>query len=203
MPPDLLTYLAAVLILVLSPGPNLAIVLGNAVAGGRPAGLATVAGIVAGFGLYALATAGGLASLLVAVPGILGGLRLAGAAYLVWLGIRGLLRARTAAALPAASPHAGWRDAARDGLVTNLLNPKVVLFYVALVPNFIDPAGSVFHQSLALASLHAAVAATWFTLVTLAAAQVDRGLHRPRTVRLVQTISGTALILFGLRMALG
>ena len=194
VPQDLTTFLTAAIVLVLSPGPNLAIVLGHALRSGIPGGLGTVGGILVGFAVYGLVTALGLASLLRSSPAILEFLRIAGVLYLLWLGIRTMRGGPLREAKPTTSA------AFRDGLLTNLLNPKVVLFYVALVPQFLNDAGSVFQQSLLLTGMHAAIACSWFCLVTLTAKQCARWIQEPCTAQRVQQFTGVAIVLFAVRM---
>jgi threonine/homoserine/homoserine lactone efflux protein len=131
-------------------------------------------------------------------------LRYAGAAYLVWFGARLLVRAirsrpaETEVPRPAVST---WR-AARQGLATNLLNPKVGVFYVALLPQFLPAGSDPLAVGVLLAGVHGTISAVWFAVLISLASVLGRWLRRPATVRVVDGFTGTTLLGFGLRLAL-
>jgi threonine/homoserine/homoserine lactone efflux protein len=133
-------------------------------------------------------------------------LRYAGAAYLLWLGARLLVRAVRGAGLDAApagaAPSSAWR-AARVGLGTNLLNPKVGVFYVALLPQFLPDGSDPLGVGLLLAAVHGVLSVVWFALLIGLAAVLGRWLRRPATVRVIDGLTGTALVGFGVRLAVG
>jgi threonine/homoserine/homoserine lactone efflux protein len=172
-----LLFCVACVVLVLTPGPNLLYLISRTLCQGRMAGLVSMAGTTAGFTVHILAASLGLSAVFLAVPVAYDALRWAGAAYLVylaWDSVRssggGLFAPRT---LPAAAPAKLFRM----GLLTSILNPKVALFYVALFPQFVDPArGSVLTQSLALGATQIVIAVIGDTLFVLAAALIARWL---------------------------
>jgi threonine/homoserine/homoserine lactone efflux protein len=178
---NLLLFVAASVLLALTPGPNLLYLISRTLAQGRTAGLVSLAGTTSGFVIHILAAALGLSAVFVAVPLAYEALRWAGAAYLLWLAwdaLRsedagaGLLATR---ALPAAAPAKLFRT----GLLTSILNPKVALFYLALFPQFVEPSrGNVLAQSLVLGLVQIAVAVIGDTLFVLAAARVARWFAR-------------------------
>jgi threonine/homoserine/homoserine lactone efflux protein len=176
---NFLLFLVASVLLVLTPGPNLLYLISRTLCQGRAAGLISLAGTTTGFVVHILAASLGLSAVFVAVPVAYDALRWAGAAYLVYLawdavrpGSGGVFAPRT---LPAASPSRLYRM----GLLTSILNPKVALFYLALFPQFVEPArGSVFVQSLVLGATQIVVAVIGDTLFVLAAAAVARWLAR-------------------------
>ena len=176
-----LLFVAACVLLVLTPGPNLLYLISRTLCQGRMAGLVSLAGTTTGFVVHIFAASLGISAVFVAVPVAYDALRWAGAAYLVWLawdsvraGSGGLFAPRT---LPAASPGKLFRM----GLLTSILNPKVALFYLALFPQFVDPArGGVLVQSLLLGATQIVIAVIGDTLFVLAAAVVARWLaQRP------------------------
>jgi threonine/homoserine/homoserine lactone efflux protein len=123
--------------------------------------------------------------------------------HLVWFGLRLLVRAVRAG--PGAEPSgvAGsspWR-AARQGLATNLLNPKVGVFYVALLPQFLPAGSNPLAVGLLLAGVHALISVVWFALLIALASALGRRLRRPATVRAIDGITGTTLIGFGVKLA--
>jgi threonine/homoserine/homoserine lactone efflux protein len=191
--------------LTVTPGLDTALVLRAALTGRRRDALATGLGIVVGLFVWAGAAAVGISALLTASAVAFDVLRYVGAAYLVGVGGRLLwraLRARPAVpvggdAVPSPSP---WR-AARVGLLTNLLNPKVGVFYVALLPQFVPAGTDPVTTGLLLAAVHAALSSAWFALLTLLAGALAPVLRRPRTVRIIDGTTGAALIGFGLGLA--
>jgi threonine/homoserine/homoserine lactone efflux protein len=128
-------------------------------------------------------------------------LKWAGAAYLLWLGLQLILSRRTALISPEGLPAVGgswlWR-----GLLTNLLNPKVGVFYVSFLPQFIPAGASVPAMTLLLSGIHVALGLAWFALLIAAAAPLGRALARPRVIRALDRATGGLFILFGAKLAL-
>ena len=147
--------------LVLTPGPNMVYLVSRSVAQGRRAGLVSLLGVAAGFGVYLAAAVAGLATVFVLVPTLYAVVKLAGAGYLLWLAWRTLRPGGHSPFTPAPLPPDPPRRLFTMGLVTNLLNPKIAILYVSLLPQFIDPArGHVATQSLLLGLTQIAVALT-------------------------------------------
>ncbi len=150
----LLVFASACLVLTATPGPDMLLVASRSLSQGRAAGLLTYAGIAAGSYCHAIAAALGLSQLLIAVPAAYEAIRWAGAAYLLYLAWKAIRATPAAFAL---DPSAGRRPLARifvDGFLTNLLNPKVALFVLALFPQFVRPeAGSILVQMLVLSTI--------------------------------------------------
>ena len=190
--------------LTVTPGLDTALVLRAALTRGRREAVATAAGIVAGLFVWGAAAAAGVSALLTAGDIAYDVLRYAGAAYLLWLGVRLLVRAVRGADLgdepDGAAPASVWR-AARVGLATNLLNPKVGVFYVALLPQFIPPGSDPLAVGLLLAAVHALLSVLWFALLIGLAAVLARWLRRPATIRAIDGVTGATLIGFGIRLA--
>ena len=192
--------------LTVTPGLDTALVLRAALTRSRAEALATGAGIVAGLLVWGAAAAVGVSALLTASAPAYDVLRWAGAAYLVWIGGRLLLRAVRGTGVPdagsVAAPASAWR-AARTGLVTNLLNPKVGVFYVALLPQFVPPGSDPLLVGLLLAAVHGALSLVWFGLLAALAGVAGRWLRRPGAVRAVDAVTGATLVGFGVRLAVG
>jgi threonine/homoserine/homoserine lactone efflux protein len=190
--------------LTVTAGLDTALVLRAALTRSRREAAATAAGIVAGLFVWGAAAAVGISALLTASDLAYDVLRYAGAAYLLWFGSRLLVRAVCggAGAEPREPPaSSGWR-AARAGLATNLLNPKVGVFYVALLPQFLPAGSDPLPVGLLLAGVHGALSVLWFAaLISLAGALAHR-LRRPSTVRGIDTVTGVTLLGFGMRLAL-
>ena len=206
IPLDSLALFAfASLMLSLTPGPNLMYLISRTLCQGRGAGLISLAGTTSGFLFYAVTAAFGLTAVFVAIPMLYDLVRWAGAAYLLWM------------AWDAVRPHgSGGLFARRDlppvrnavlfrkGVVTSILNPKVALFYLALFPQFVDPArGSVLTQSLLLASLQIVINAVGDMLFVLAAAQAARWLaERPGWLAVQRWVLGGVFAGIALKLAI-
>lgn len=195
----LATFTLAALLLTMTPGLDTALVLHTAAArGGRAAWLASL-GIALGCLAWGLLAAAGLSALLLASAGLFTAVKLAGALYLVWLGI-GLLRARRRE-LPEASDHSSG-PVFRKGLLTNLLNPKVGLFYVAFLPQFVPAGAPPFLTIALLAAIHAGLGLAWFGLLIAATRRIERVLRRPAVLRWLDRVTGGLFIALGLKLAL-
>jgi threonine/homoserine/homoserine lactone efflux protein len=198
------TFALVALALTLTPGLDSALVLRSALTKGRREAVATGAGIIAGLFVWGAAAAVGVSALLTASRLAYDVLRFAGAAYLVWFGLRLLVRAGRGTVDDAPDgvvQASAWR-AARQGLTTNLLNPKVGVFYVALLPQFIPPHDNPLAVGLLLAGEHGLITVVWFAVLIVLASVLGRWLRRPATVRVIDGVTGTALLGFGLKLAL-
>jgi threonine/homoserine/homoserine lactone efflux protein len=200
---NLLIFLGATLALNLTPGPDMLYVIARSASEGRRAGVASALGIAGGTVFHTLAVVLGLSSLLLAVPLAYDVVRLGGAAYLVYLGLRSLLRPSAPVADPRVERANLWA-VFRQGVVTNVLNPKVALFFLAFLPQFVDPSsGGVPAQLLLLGVLFNLMG----TLVNLAVAfAVSRAGHWGRARvgggALVQRLTGIVFVGLGVRLAL-
>jgi len=200
---DLLLFMAAGLALNLTPGPDMLYVAARSAGEGRASGVASALGIGAGTLFHIAAVALGLAGLLAAVPTAYTIVRLAGGAYLIYLGVRALRARPGVVAERRVTPGTNWA-AFRQGVVTNVLNPKVALFFLAFLPQFVDPhAGNAALQVVFLGLLFD----TSGTLVNLAVAVGASGaaarLRRGERAKLwMERLCGVVFIALGLRLAL-
>lgn len=202
---SLLAFAAAASLLTLTPGVDTALVLRTAATAGPRAGAAAGLGICLGLLGWGLAAAVGLAALLAASPLAFTALKWAGAAYLLYLGLRMLAAPRAApltAPVPTGSRDAGLAAPFRRGLLTNALNPKVGVFYVTFLPQFIPHGLAVPGFSLLLAGLHVLLSLVWFALLIALTVPLGRLLARPAVVRGLDRATGCVFIAFGLRLAL-
>jgi threonine/homoserine/homoserine lactone efflux protein len=177
--PSLLSYLAAALLLVIAPGPGQMLVLARTVAGGRWVGVATALGLGVGYLVHTLAATLGLSELLAHSARLFAVVQYAGAAYLVFLGANAL-RARTLAHAPQTDGCGlGFLAAVARGALTGILNPKVALFFLAFLPQFVRPErGHVQLQFLVLGLLFSVLCVLGDTTVALAASRVSIALRR-------------------------
>jgi threonine/homoserine/homoserine lactone efflux protein len=177
-------------------------VLRNGVAYGRRAAVATALGINAGLLVWALAAALGVAALLHASGTAFTVLKLAGAVYLVWLGVRALLDAwRGTSDDPSTSRPRGKTSPFRQGLLSNLFNPKIALVYTTLIPQFVDRGGSEVAQTFLLAGVFIAMGLVWLTAYALLVTRLGELLRRPSVRRVVNAVAGTMLTALGVRLA--
>jgi threonine/homoserine/homoserine lactone efflux protein len=193
-------FLAVSLLVIVTPGQDTALTIRNTLAGGRSSGIFTAAGVAAGQAVWALATSIGLAALLVASEPVFAALRLVGAAYLVYLGahaLRGAFRRGSAGTYAPARPAAPAR-AFRQGLLSNLGNPKMAVFFTSLLPQF---GSSTFASLLGLGLCFCVLTLTWLTLYAVAVAKAGEVLRRPSVRRAIEATTGAALVALGLRLA--
>lgn len=204
-PVDLLPFLAVSALVVLLPGVDMAVVTQQVLTHGRRAGLLAVAGIVTGSAVQAAAATLGLSALLAASAPAFAALKILGAAYLVWLGARTLWHVRRGAGPAPADPSAGASARAgrsfRAGLLTNLLNPKIVVFYVAFLPQFVDPGAGAGARTAVLAAVFLAVATVWLVLFTVLLGRLRPVLARATVRRRIEQVTGVVLIGLGVRLA--
>jgi threonine/homoserine/homoserine lactone efflux protein len=199
-----LAFAAVAALVTITPGLDTVLVLRTTVSSGRRTGYLAGIGVCSGCLLWALASAVGLTAVLAASRFAFDVLRLAGVCYLLWLGFRALWGARRMAGTEdARSPVMSGRTALRQGLTTNLLNPKVGVFYMSLLPQFMPHDAPVFWTSLLFAAVHDVEGLIWFAFVVLAAGAARRMLTRPSVRRTMQRLTGVAFIGFGIRLAIG
>ncbi|MEU4323998.1 LysE family translocator [Nonomuraea dietziae] len=181
--------------MVLTPGPNMIYLISRSIAQGRRAGLVSLTGVVLGFTIYLTATCLGLTAIFALVPAAYTALKLAGAAYLGWLAWKALRPGGGSVFEARELEHASNRRLFSMGLLTCLLNPKIAILYLSLLPQFIDPAaGSVLLQSLALGSVQIVVATTINGLIAITAGSLAAFLAaRPLWLRMQRYFMGTVL----------
>lgn len=209
MDPQMGTFLIAITLLTITPGVDTVLIIRNTTRGGWRDGVLSSLGICCGLFVHAVVSAVGISLILLQSAWAFQVLKLAGAAYLVWLGgvsLRAAAGRGAPLALNGRPVYGGMRFSVRrslgEGFLSNVLNPKAVVFYMAFLPQFIDPAGSALHQSLYLAGLHFTIAMAWQSLL---ASIVDRakGWLQNRTVRrTLDGLTGSIMVLFGLKLAL-
>ncbi|WP_439597394.1 LysE family translocator [Falsiroseomonas sp.] len=192
-----LGFLFAAWVLILTPGPDMLFVIGQSLAGGVARGWAAMLGIVSGALVHVALAASGVAALIAASPSLFEALRLVGAAYLIWLGA-GALRAawRGGEALRPAAPVGA---AFRQGFVTNLTNPKVILFFLAFLPQFVDPArGPAWLQMALLGPLVPLMSLPAYGLLIHGAGRAAARLNRH--ARWLEGVAGALFLGLGLRL---
>ncbi|TLF52997.1 LysE family translocator [Halomonas urmiana] len=202
MPFSLWLSLAAVCAMgAMSPGPSLAMVLRHTLGGGRMPGVSAALAHALGVGLYALLTVWGLGAVIVRLPALFQVITWAGAAYLAWLGIKALMAGR-AGALNATGSATSRRQAAREGMLVALANPKLILFFIALLSQFVTPEMSLAAKALVVGTAMV-IDAGWYVLVAV-------GLSHSRVLPWLQArahwlnrLTGVLLLALALRVVAG
>ena len=198
---SVLAFSALAALITVAPGPDFVLVLRTAIGYDRPRAVAASFGICSGLLVWAVISAAGVTAVLAASTFVFNLLRIAGACYLVWLGVDALRHAGSAHERPA--PRFRSRvHAFRTGLVNNLLNPKIGVFYMTVLPTFIPDGTPVLPMSLLLASIHVVQGVIWLVAV---ATLVDRAralFERRRVRRRLEQATGVALVGFGVAVAL-
>ena len=199
---ELLLFAVAALLLVLTPGPNMVYCVSRSLVQGPRAGLLSLAGVVLGFFVHLLAASLGLTALLLAVPMAFDAIRIAGAAYLLWLAWQAVKPGGAAPFQPRALPQDGPRKLFAMGFMTNLLNPKVAMFYLSFFPQFLHPErGHWLAQCLLLGAIQIAVSAGVNALLVLFAGRVSAFLNRsPRWINAQRYLMGSVLAALALRI---
>lgn len=205
MPEQLWPFLAVVAVLTLTPGPDMALVLRNGVHGGARIAWATGLGCCTGIALWAAVSAVGLAAVLAASATVFTVVKIAGAAYLVYLGAMALWHSRRRPAAEAATetpePAPDRVMAFRQGLVSNLLNPKIALIFLTLIPQFVSRGEPAFTTAV-LAGAFLGVAVLWWRVFSLAVGALGRVLAHDRIRNAIERLTGVVLIGLGVRVAL-
>ena len=198
-------FVGVAAMVIVTPGPDTALTVRNALLGGRAAGMATAVGVALGLAVWTAAASAGIAALLVASEPAFVAVKLAGAAYLVLLGLQTLVHAWRGRPVDG---H-GEREAARlcpgvalrQGLLNDLGNPKIAVFFTTLLPQFAPAHGPAFATLLAFGLLFCAMTFAWLCVYSAVVARAGRALRRPRVRRALDAVMGAALVAVGVRVA--
>lgn len=194
-------FLAAALAIAISPGPGILYVAARTLAGGRAEGIASSIGTGVGGFIHVLGGALGVSALVMASAEAFTVLKLVGAAYLVWLGVRTWRAAGSSTEVQPVCPT-GRSRALREGIVVEALNPKTAAFFLAFIPQFIDPSGAVALQFVLLGTISVALNTGMDIVVVLSAASLRTQLHaRPRVIRRLRQASGAMMCGLGAALA--
>jgi threonine/homoserine/homoserine lactone efflux protein len=204
----ILTFALAALVLIMIPGPDQALITRSTLVGGRAAGLLTMLGGVLGLAVHATAAAVGLSALLLASATAFTALKIVGAAYLLWMGLQALRAATRSRREPVEAPATRARlrpaTAVRQGFLSNALNPKVALFFVTFLPQFLSSdrtaADAARLHALLLSAVFALLYLGWFALYVTAVNGLGRLLRRPRVKAAIERVTGLLLVAFAVRL---
>ncbi|MDE3131594.1 MAG: LysE family translocator [Acidobacteriota bacterium] len=205
MPVHLLVYVGIVVAIALLPGPDTAVVTKNALIHGREAALGSAIGVNTGLAVWTVATALGVAAILRSSATVYDALKLLGALYLIWIGARTLWesrRGRRGAGAAATDQRVmSGRGGFRQGVISNLANPKVGIFFTSLLPQFVSTHHSAFLQMLMLGGIFIAFNVLWMSSYALAAVRLAHVLSRARVKAVIDRVSGLVLVGVGIRLA--
>ncbi|WP_051294792.1 LysE family translocator [Maridesulfovibrio bastinii] len=203
-----LSFIPIAAILTITPGPDTMLVVNSTLTRSTSAGLATVAGINSGLLVHAIASATGLSLILMKSATAFEIVKIAGALYIIWLGIKSLIKGfnkhdaieEAQAGLNTVTP-ASRTSSFKEGFLTNVLNPKVAVFYLALLPQFILPGENIFTKSLLLMTIHFSLGIIWFSSVVFALGKMRSLISCSSFKKNLQKISGAVFIYLGFKMA--
>ncbi len=202
----LIAFAAMVTFIVTSPGPNLFLVIRNTLGSDQRTGLITTLGICSAILCHALLSLLGVGAIIASSDLLLTVMKLIGAGYLIWLGVKSLKAAIQRVDAPnleaAGAKTTAGRSAFLSGFVTNAFNPKPALFYLAAFPQFLSTEGNIWLQGLTLGVLHALIAFLWYGGLSAAFDVLGPSLKRVTVWKAIQGISGLALLVFGIRLML-
>jgi threonine/homoserine/homoserine lactone efflux protein len=199
---SLLAFIAVAVVIIITPGPDMALITRNALLHGRRAALFTALGIMVGLMVWTAASVVGLVALLATSAVAFTVVKFAGAAYLVYLGIRTLLSLRDSPPHGSAAPGAAPKGSPfRQGMLTNLLNPKIAVLFTSLIPQFVAPGPSATLDSVLLAAIFTGLGLVWLTAYALFASAAAEWLRRPLIRRVVTAVTGAIMVGLGLRLA--
>ena len=200
--PRIYAFIGVAALLTILPGADMALVTRNVLAVGRRRAMLTIAGICVGCVIHATASALGLSAILATSATAFNIVKTLGAGYLVWIGIQSIREAGRPAAAPSSASTARARlGPFLQGFLTNILNPKVAVFYLTFLPQFIAPGESVLRRSLLLASVHIAMGFVWLTAYAWFIDRLGAVLTRPRVKAWLERVTGGLLIALGARLA--
>ena len=196
-------FIATAILLVITPGQDTFFILGRSLAGGRSEGISAALGITAGSVIHTFAAALGLSALLATSPYAFMAVKFAGAAYLIYIGVRAWLSRASGLPGDEVRSDSGRWPAFRQGIFSNLLNPKVALFFLALMPQFIDAGSSrKVGAFLVLGLTFVTLGVIWCLVLAIAAAKLRVAfLRRPSMANVLNKVAGAMFIALGLKLA--
>src|SRR5262249_16352119 len=209
--PQIAAFAVVAGLLTVTPGADTMLVIRNVMARGRAAGLQTTVGACCGVFIHATLSALGLSLILIKSATAFEIVKLVGAGYLVWLGVHALRQAirripgqeqLDGAAVVSTTIASRGRRSFLEGFLSNVLNPKVAMFYLAFLPQFMSPGDWVFGKSMLLATIHFVEGVVWMSALTFSIARVRAWITQTRVRRTIEATTGVVLIGFGARLAL-
>lgn len=205
MPHELLTFSIAITLLTMTPGVDTMLIFRNTIRGGVKDGLVSSLGICSGLFVHASLSALGISAILLYSTTAFTLLKIIGAIYLVWLGFNSLKAFwfnKKIKEVKASHVEFSFLRSIREGFMSNVLNPKTIVFYMAFLPQFISPEDSAFFQSMLLASMHFIIATIWQGILIYTICKANGFIMRPSVRKSLDFISGTVMIGLGVKLFL-
>ncbi|RLA76154.1 MAG: LysE family translocator [Epsilonproteobacteria bacterium] len=203
MPNSLLTFFIAITLLTMTPGVDTMIVLRNTLRGGAKDGLISSLGICSGLFVHAFLSAVGISTILLYSTTAFIVLKVVGAAYLIWLGFVNIKEfsknKKQKELFTTKQPFYFWKSL-REGIMSNVLNPKTIVFYMAFLPQFISPEHSALMQSMMLASFHFAIATIWQGIIIYTICSANIFITKTSVRKTLDLLSGTIMIALGIKL---
>lgn len=196
---QLIAFVGVAIVISITPGPDMALVMRNCITGGRSAGYRTIAGIGVGLVGWGTAAAAGVAAVLAASATVFTALKLVGAVYLAYLGLKTLLALRRGEDTSEDAPKRVAGSPFRQGLITNLFNPKLAVLFTTLLPQFVNEDDSGLGRTLVMVVLFVSIGLTWLTVYMRA---VDVFARNRRVRRAMQALTGVVMLALGGRLAI-
>ncbi len=201
-----MAFLGVSAVVIMTPGPDAAVTVRNTLLGGRLVGVLTALGISTGQAIWSLATSFGVVALLVASKVLFQAVKYAGAVYLIWLGLQALIAAwrgsgEGSAAVLRAGPRLRPGRAFVQGLMSDLGNPKMAVFFASLLPQFTAPGEGLFTALMSLGLIFSLMTFIWLTAYAFVIGKAGEVLRRPSIRRWIESVTGTMLVALGVRIA--
>ncbi|WP_031479882.1 LysE family translocator [Maridesulfovibrio frigidus] len=200
-----LAFIPIVAILTITPGVDTMLVINNTLTRSTSDGLGSVAGVNLGLLVHAMASALGLSMILMNSAAAFELVKLAGALYIIYLGIQSLKRSRAKSTIYQAEPLKAKRKltaSVKEGFLTNVLNPKVAVFYLALLPQFISPTENIIEKSFILLMIHITMGVLWLGFIAIALGKMRHFITGDKFQKRLEAISGVVFIALGIKMAM-
>ncbi|EDL62778.1 LysE family translocator [Bacillus sp. SG-1] len=189
--------------LILLPGPDTAIVTKNTLAGGSTKGIQTLLGTICALLIHTLAAVAGLSAIIVKSAVLFSFFKYAGALYLVYLGVKSILSLRKSSLTEELSQDNKYKNKSyfKQGFLTNILNPKVAVFFLTFLPQFVNTGSEPLVPFLLMGITYAVLTAGWFLLYIFLINQISTFMKKPNTTKVIEALTGTVLIGFGIKLA--
>ncbi len=205
---QLISFLIAILLLTLTPGADTMLVIRNVLRGGKKDGVFTTFGICMGLFVHATLSACGISMILVKSAVLFNIVKTIGALYLIWLGIKSIYGAvknnqqSKGDNVSVKKESVSFLISFREGVLSNVLNPKTAVFYMAFLPQFINPGDPVFLKSIFLTGIHFIMGIIWLVSLSIFLNQIKEFLEKSIVKRVMESLTGTILIGFGIKLGL-
>lgn len=196
-------FILSIAILTMTPGLDTAIIIKNTARGGLKDGVTTSLGICSGLFVHASLSAFGVSAILLQSAELFSTIKIIGAVYLIWMGLSGIfgaLKVKSVSVTSSIANKVGTAQSLREGFLSNVLNPKTAVFYLAFLPQFINSQDSIFAQSLFLALIHFVIAMLWQSMIAFSLNSAKKVLNNNKLLTIIETFTGGFLVLIGLKL---